>query len=147
MPHRSPLSRRTVVVGGLGGLLVGGAVSACGSQSSGTTPAAGSDTDLVDEVGQAIADTLGRIRAARGAGLRPVVRPFARLHDAHLKKLGWSGSARRSGAPATRDDVLADERRLQAHLARAAGEADSGALAQVLASMAAAIAQQVAVTP
>ena len=147
MPNRSPLSRRTVLAGGLGGLLVGGAASACGSRSSGTTPAAGSDTDLVDEVGQAIADTLASIRSARGAALRPVVRPFVRLHDAHLRKLGWSGSSQHGGRPATRDEVLAAERRLQSHLAHAAGEADSGALAQVLASMAAAIAQQVAVTP
>lgn len=146
MPNRSLLSRRTVLAGGLGGLLVGGAVSACGSQSSGTTPAAGSDTDLVDEVGQAISDTLTRITSAPGAGLRPVVRPFVRLHNAHLNKLGWSGSSQQAGRLTTRDEVLAAEHRLQSTLTRAAGQADSGALAQVLASMAAAIAQQVAVT-
>ncbi|HWJ81316.1 MAG TPA: hypothetical protein VNS55_03675 [Nocardioides sp.] len=156
MPNRPPLSRRSVLAAGGGVIVVTGTAAACGSVPGATTsgaeptaPSSAADADLVEEVGRAIADAAGRARATAGvAGLRPLARPFVRLHAAHLDKLGWTGTTSTpdvGAADGARGALLTAERRLQAKLARAAGDARSGALAQVLASMAAAVAQQLAV--
>lgn len=153
MPNARPLSRRVLVTGTAGGLVAGG-LTACGTREGGSTPAAGpspapaSDSGLVEEMGKDIAAFLGRARGtAKVPGLRPLVQPFARLHAAHLERFGWNGRVPTGGEwTAARESFLAAERRLQADLVRAAGQAESGALAQVLASMAAAVAQQLAVS-
>ncbi len=117
-----------------------------------TAPAVDADSDLVDEVGRRIAEA-GALadRVARDhRPLRATARPFAGLHEGHLAELEWKGDV--DGAVATDDRqqararLLESEERLQAQLVRASLDAESVALAQVLASMAAAVAQQRAVT-
>jgi hypothetical protein len=73
--------------------------------------------------------------------------PLTRLHLAHLRALGGplitevAGDERRASVA----DVLAAERGLATHLTRAANRADDGRVARLFASMAAAVAQQVAI--
>lgn len=151
MPNTPPLPRRALVAGSVGAV-VAAALSACGSRESAGTPTAGapaaaSDTELVEEVSVSIAGLMGYARGiTRVPGLRTLAQPFVALHHVHLERLGWSGKAHGGDATASREAFLDAERRLQAHLVRAAGQAESGALAQVFASMAAAVAQQVAVS-
>jgi hypothetical protein len=160
--HRpTPLSRRGVLAGGVGALAV--LATGCdavddvlgGDEPSGapgavtpTAPAADADSALVEETAAAIAET-GALAAAVGAavpGLAQVGRRLSRLHEAHATELGWSGAAAarppRTGGAAALRRLLGAESRLQDQLAAAALKAESGALAQVLASMAAAVAQQ-----
>lgn len=160
--HRDPhlRSRRSVLVGGaLGGAV---ALTGCGwlDDEAATPPgtveptvaAVDADSDVVEEVGRRIAEA-GALadRVARDhRPLRATARPFADLHDGHLAELDWEGDVE---GPAATDDreqararLLESEERLQAKLVRASVDAESGALAQVLASMAAAVAQQRAVT-
>lgn len=159
-----PLSRRGLVTGGLAGsaVLLGGC-TAVGDLLDGddepgvsgavipTAPAADADSALVAEVGQAIAAT-SALATATGttlAALRRIGTHLARIHDAHLLELGGVEPAEAPVVPTGRraalDGLLLAEQRLQDRLTAAAGRAESGALAQVFASMAAAIAQQRAV--
>ncbi len=160
--HRDPSlrSRRWVLVGGaLGGVA---ALAGCGWLDDDADPPAGTveptappvdaDSELVDEIGREIAEA-GAVAARvadRFAPLQPVARAFADLHDAHLGELQWDGTVERSprlGGRAEAERLLLEaEERVQGRLVRASLAAESGALAQVLASMAAAVAQQRAVT-
>lgn len=90
---------------------------------------------------------IGQVRA----GQRARFRPLARLHRRHLAEL--DGPAVGEGAPTSAAptsvvsaaSIIRSEQRLQRRLATAAIEAESGELAVVLASMSAAVAQQLAV--
>lgn len=162
-----PLSRRALVTGGLAGAAL--ALAGCdaigdvldgddGPGVSGavtpTAPPADADSDLVASVLTAL-EAAGALATAVGTtvpGLAALATPFARLHDAHLAELGGSGSASGSasgaapvvpgGKGAALRRLAQSEARLQDRLVQAAGRAESGALAQVLAAMAAAVAQQ-----
>ncbi len=68
-----------------------------------------------------------------------------RLHLAHLEALGGSDSGVTSGHALRRREVLAAEARLQKFLVTAAVNAQSGTLAQLLATMSAGVAQHLAV--
>ena len=162
--HPTHVSRRGLLVGGLGGLAV--LATGCdgvddvlgGDETPGTTgavtptaPSADADSALVQETAPAIAAT-GALAAAVSAAVPALTRAgrrLSRLHDAHARELGWSGTAQQpsvtGGRAAVLRRLLNAEERLQEQLAAAALEAESGALAQVLASMAAAVAQQRAV--
>lgn len=116
-----------------------------------TAPAVDADSDLVatvlDEVTAtgALATAVGTtVPALAGAATR-----LARLHEAHATELGGADPADAPVVPTARAAALQSlaraEARLQDRLVEAAGRAESGALAQVLASMAAAVAQQRAV--
>ncbi|KAA1428903.1 hypothetical protein [Nocardioides antri] len=158
----TPASRRAVLAGttAAGAAALAAAAAGCGlvredEQSAGavdtTAPAVDADSDLVSSVAEQLAETLSLVLST-GASVRPVrplTRRFAALHRAHLDELGQSGdvsAGRVAGSPATaRARLLRAEERLQAGLARAALKAESGALAQVFASMAAAVAQERAV--
>lgn len=116
-----------------------------------TAPAVDADSDLVatvlDEVTAtgALATAVGTtVPALAGAATR-----LARLHEAHATELGGADPADVPVVPTARAAALQSlaraEARLQDRLVEAAGRAESGALAQVLASMAAAVAQQRAV--
>lgn len=116
-----------------------------------TAPAVDADSGLVDEVVAAIGAALA-LATATGtavAALAPAGQQLARVHRAHLAELGGSVPDSTPAVPASRPAalraMLRSEARLQAGLLDAAGRAHSGALAQVLASMAAAVAQQRAV--
>lgn len=114
-------------------------------------PAVDADSDLVATVGQQLATALA-LAVATGSSvpqLRSLTRRLASLHRSHLDQLGQPDdvdAGRVTGIAATaRARLLRAEETLQRQLVRAALDAESGALAQVLASMAAAVAQQRAV--
>jgi hypothetical protein len=147
-------SRRTALGGALAGIV---ALAGCDldreseaptSQQT-TVPPADADADLVADVLQRIVDTTGVVAAARRAdqSLRRGLRPFHDLHEAHIRALNPPAGMRTtitSGRP-TLDKVRRTELALQDHLTRAAVRAESGALAKLLASMAAGVAQHLAV--
>lgn len=143
-------SRRTALGGALAGLV---AVTGCDGDANSdptprtepTAPAVDADAELVDQVVEHIATASAAVAAARKQSpqLRRSLRPLQRLHAEHLAVLETDGDPTVS-QPAARD-VRAAETALQRQLTEAAVRAESGALAKVLASMAAAVAQQLAV--
>jgi hypothetical protein len=154
----SRLRRRTA----LGGALVGAAALAgcdlgeADPASSPTPPAVDDDPDaaLVDEVmddivaAAALVEALGR----RHGSLRQPLAALVRVHDAHLEVLGSREQhGRRPRHTRNASDALAlirkRELRHQRLLADRAQSAQSGRLARLLASMSAAIAQQLTVLP
>ncbi|WP_435771964.1 hypothetical protein [Nocardioides sp. SYSU DS0651] len=156
------LTRRGLLAGGLGAAVLTGGCDAVGDALGGeeagpqgagtpTAPAADADSRLVEEVGAAVAATgaLASATADQVRGLAPIGRRLGRLHEAHAARLGWSGTPEEPPVPRRRAAalrrLLEAERRLEQQLVDAALAAESGALAQVLASMAAAVAQQRAV--
>ncbi|TNM45050.1 hypothetical protein FHP29_04320 [Nocardioides albidus] len=165
MPARpTPVSRRLVLTGGIGGAAL--ALTACdaiddvlgGDSDPGvsgaltpTAPPADADSTLVEDVLAAISSTgaLATATAAAVPGLARLGSRLARIHGAHASELGGTVDAEApTVAPdraAARAALLAAESDLQDTLVGAARRAHSGALAQVLASMAAALAQQQAV--
>lgn len=153
MPSRAPrASRRAVLAAGAGAVLLAGCgarESDAGASADPTAPPVDADSDLVEEVvGQleaaaATATATGREYAA----LRPLARRLEGLHRSHLEELGRDprstpGRVPRLPVADARVRLLRAEERLQQRLVVAAVEAESGALAQVFASMAAAVAQQ-----
>ncbi len=118
-----------------------------------TAPAVDADSDLVASVLDAVtaAAALATAVGTTVPALAGVATRVARLHEAHATELGGAGAADAPAVPEGRAAALRRlteaEARLQDRLVSAAGEARSGALAQVLASMAAAVAQQRAVLP
>jgi hypothetical protein len=127
------LSRRAALGAGAGGLLL---ASACGHEQA-SSPASDDDTDasLVDEVVAEITAT---------AALSGRVPALTAMHTAHLTALE---AAPPTPGAAPRRQLRRAERDLQAFLADAAGRAESGPLARLLASMSASVAQHVAVLP
>ena len=116
-----------------------------------TAPAVDADSDLVATVLDAVTAT-GALATAVGTtvpALAGIATRLARLHEAHATELGGAEPADTPAVPPGRAAALRRlvqaETRLQDRLVAAAEEAESGALAQVLASMAAAVAQQRAV--
>lgn len=93
----------------------------------------------------ALAATIAR----RFPPLRDLASPFVALHRTHGAMLGDlpEVAAPRTKRQQARRDLLRRERRLQDELVEAAVAAESGALAQALAAMAAAVAQQREATP
>ncbi len=123
--------------------------------SSATSTADDDDVDqrLAGRVADDISSTLAVVTAA-GRGRRQLarrLRGLARTHRAHLEELPGGDDPGRvqvrgdDGAALRR--VRAAEKRLQRRLAEAAVAAESGPLAARLASMSAAVAQQLASEP
>ena len=151
-------TRRTTLGGALAGVAVlAGCDLGSGDPASAPAPTAGPEDpdsglveDVIDDVvaAQLLVETLRR----RHRSLRQPLSGLARVHDAHLEVLGSSERSGR-GAPRTRNagDALAvlrsRELRHQRLLAERAVAAQSGRLARLLASMSAAVAQQLAVLP
>lgn len=165
MPARpASATRRTT----LGGVLVGAlALSGCdlgdldprddpttaGGPATGTSGSTGTsrdpDADLVQDVLAETDELIGLVTAARDAwpGLRAPLAPLLAMHVAHRTALdGPTQGASRATVPATAAAtarlVRTRERRAQRRFVGAARSADSGALARLLASMSAAVAQQ-----
>lgn len=121
--------------------------------SPATTTPADPDTALVADVLQQLSVTHHVVRENRTAhpDLTQRLRPLERLHAAHARELGAlvpvTGRVARPGDSdeQTLSRVDTAEARLQKRLVRAAVAAESGAVAQVLAAMAAAVAQARAV--
>jgi hypothetical protein len=142
-----PLPRRTVHGALVGALVV--PLTGCDllPRSSPATPAPPTaDELLVERVTTAL-------RAARDvAAGAPHGLPVVAVHDAHLAALGSSAatpstSASAGSRQAPSADLRTTELALQTTLTEAAGQARDGDLARLLASMAASVAQQVAVLP
>ena len=154
-------TRRTT----LGGVLAGvAALAGCdlgdigsGDPASAPSPSADPDDpdaglveDVVDDIvaAQQLVEALRR----RHPSLRRPLGGLARVHDAHLNVLG---SSRQSGRRPPRTSNAADalailrarELRHQRLLADRAATAQSGRLARLLASMSAAVAQQLTLLP
>jgi hypothetical protein len=149
------------MAGALAGLL---AVTGCdvndldpgGSDDEPTTAPTEASTDadaaLVDRARTRItsADTVLQELVRQHPRLRRELRPLRELHAAHAEVLGgFMERATVSGPfdlPQDRTLVRRTETELQQHLTLAAVRAESGALAKLLASMAAGIAQRQAVS-
>lgn len=164
MPNRvSRLSRRTFLGAGAGGTAV--LLSGCDALDSvlgesdpvppgavsPTAPAVDADSALVEEVATAIASA-GALASATGTTIPALARVgarLARIHEAHAGELGRTTAADQpvvdGGRTAALRRLWRSEDALQLRLVAAAQDAESGALAQVFASMAAALAQQQAV--
>jgi hypothetical protein len=154
-------TRRTA----LGGALVGVAVLAgcdlgdLGSDDPDSAPAPSSgaedpDAGLVEDVVDDAVATLMLVETLRSrhGSLRRPLGGLVRVHDAHLEALGSSGrSDRRPPQTSNAGEALAllraRELRHQRLLADRSVAAQSGRLARLLASMSAAVAQQLAVLP
>jgi len=115
-----------------------------------TPPPLNVDADLVDEVLRQISVAHQTVRESirLHRDLRTTLKPLELLHRAHARELGdlpaatgSLGSANES-APQVLSRVGAAEVLLQRQLVRGATSAESGALALLLASMAAAVAQE-----
>lgn len=119
------------------------------------TPEPDADTALAEDVAHRIASSLVLVSAARRTfpRLRGRLHPLTRMHRAHLSVLEAPDD--RSipapdvgGTPAEAlERVRTVEQALQRTLAGAAVEAQSGALARLLASMSASVSQHLAVLP
>lgn len=153
------VARRTTLTLGIGGVLavagcdLGGADPAPGAPS--TTPPADPDAALVDDVlaelssAADLADAVG----SRFPRLTETMTALRRLHEAHIAALDGTpatdtGAVRvPATAPAALVTVRRREQRLQRRLVEAAVAAESGPLARLLASMSAAVSQQLADHP
>jgi hypothetical protein len=142
-------SRRTAIAAGLAGLL---AVTGCDADPGSDGPASpqtsappvDADSDLVDEVLQHIAETAAVVTEVRRRDRR-AVRPLVELHAAHSRALpAGSSEVLTLPRPRSLDQVRDAETKLQRQLTDAAVRAESGALAKLFASMAAAVAQHLA---
>lgn len=158
IPVPSHIDRRLLLASGLGvvGLAAGcdllDAADPSPSPTGSPTTPASDDEVLRHEVTVAMAETaaLGTATAERFGRLRSLVEGFVELHGTHGAMLGGlpevtppQVAGRRARA---RRVFLATEERLQQRLVEAAVAADSGALAQALAAMAAGVSQRRAVT-
>jgi hypothetical protein len=141
--------------------MTGLVAGACTSDSTGTpsdaptttVPPVDADQELVTSVAVRLATTAVFVDglARDFPGLKAELRPLRRLHAAHLAAVGGFDDSIPTPAPTTGSPVevtrelLRSEERLQRELSRAAVDAESGALAKLLASMSAAVAQHAAV--
>ena len=146
--------------GAVGGLLAGLAATGCDAGArrgglperppTGPEPSADPDATLVDAVIADITEVAGVVAAARrtGRALGAELSPWRGLHAAHLAALEADADVRagrvRGSAAELRSLVRRRETALQRRLADGAVAARSGSLASLLATMSAAIAQQLA---
>jgi hypothetical protein len=134
-----PLPRRTALALGVAAIAVAGCDDGDSSDPAGvstSTPEADPDVALVDSV---LDELEGAERLAYAGGFNGL----AALHRAHIAALDGEETMLAPGH-ATKDTVRRNEVRMQRVLARAAMTAESGALAQLFASMAAAGSQRLA---
>lgn len=121
--------------------------------SGSTPPPVDADRQLVDRAVAAIATTGAIVGATveQRPGLQEKLAGFATLHEAHLAHLGADAVATETETDGTEQPrrlagVLRAERDLQDQLIGLSMSAGSGRLARSLASMAAGVAQHLAVT-
>jgi len=165
---RPLLRRRTAVAGALGGLAAT-ALAGCDNgddlappkaSSPASTPPPSSqapeqtpDEALVDEVLEGLTAALAVLAQARKAPLlRQPLASLTKAHREHVQVL--EGELLEQAPPGPSPDPAAmlrlvrrGERDLQAALVDAAGRAESGALARLLASMSASVTQHLALLP
>ena len=144
--------RRAAVLSALAVVATAPVLAAC--DATDTTPRSGHvspTTDSAADDGAQVAAVARAIAGARAAALKLAKHDHAQrtwalglaaLHQQHLHKLGATGARPRTVHASTRQGLVTAEQDLQHRLVAACGRAQSGALAQVLASMAAAIGQR-----
>jgi hypothetical protein len=164
VPCPAPVPRRAALLGlGVAVLLAGcdhgddiGAPASDGpttaTTASSTAPAPTPDEALVEATLERLTTAFGVLVTARTfTALRPTVSPLIRAHRRHVEVLegevgGWVAPDLADPAAALHA-VRRSEQRLRAALADAAGRAESGALARLLASMSASTSQHLASLP
>ena len=136
----APLLRRrsALALAALGATAVAGCDDGGSEPAAGPSPTVDPDTALVDEV---VTELIRAERVATAGGRLEL----ASLHRAHLEALDGRVPAGSPARPVSAAVVRRREQHLQAHLVDAAMAAESGALARLLASMSAAVAQRLAV--
>jgi len=169
LPDRPLVRRRTALTGALGGIAATVFAAGCdtgadlgendatGSPSSSPSVAQESeqtpDEALVDDVLARLGAAVAVLQSARRfKQLRATVTPVLRAHRAHSEVLegeleGEPPAARPADLSAATEEVRVSETQLQASLVDAAGRAESGALAKLLASMSASTSQHLATLP
>jgi len=168
VPDRPLVRRRTAVLGLAATVLATGcdhgddigapppSERPSGSESSSTaaapTPDETPDETLVDTTIEQLTTAFAVVVTARRfKPLRQPLAPLAKAHRRHVEVLegdveGWTAPALSDPATALQA-VHRSERQLQAALVDAAGRAESGALAKLLASMSASVTQFLATLP
>ena len=169
LPDRPLVRRRTALTGALGGIAATVLAAGCDtgddvgesdatgspspSSSAAQEPEQTPDEALVDDVLTQLGAAVAVLQAARRfKQLRPTVAPVLHAHRSHAEVL--EGDLE-SETPATRptdlsaaiEAVRLSETQLQAGLVDAAGRAESGSLAKLLASMSASTSQHLATLP
>lgn len=122
---------------------------------SASEPGRDADAALVDQVLAEFEDVIEVVAVERSKypRLHPALTALVDLHSAHLKALGgetvtaWTDKHHTQGPAAALTLIRARELRTQRRLADWSIAARSGALARLLASMSAAVAQQLIVLP
>lgn len=169
LPDRPLVRRRTALTGALGAIAATVLAAGCdtgddlgesdptGSPSPSSSvahePEQTPDEALVDDVLVGLGAAVAVVQAARRfRQLRPVLAPLLHAHRAHAEVLegelaGDSPATRPAGAFAAVEAIRVSETQLQAALVDAAGRAESGALAKLLASMSASVTQHLAALP
>ncbi len=166
MPDRPLVRRRTVVTGLAATFLAAGCDNgddiappeSSGSPSAGSEspaePEQSRDEALVEDVVGALFGAIDVLVAARRVApeLRPSVTPILRAHRQHVEVLEGEGEVSPptqipGDAAAALRDVRRSEHRLHVTLVDAAGGAESGALARLLASMSASVTQHLSLLP
>lgn len=150
-----PTSRRTALGGAVAGLLLATGCDhdddASGAAPIRTEPPVDADAELVEQARTQVtsADTVLEELVRQHPKLRRELRPLRKLHEAHAEVLGGfvdrAVIAGRFDLREARAYARRTETGLQRHLTNAAVGAESGALAKLLGSMAAGIAQHLAV--
>ncbi|MFT4265365.1 MAG: hypothetical protein QM572_18440 [Nocardioides sp.] len=131
--------------------VVVGVASACDSPLSSPSPSATPSGPTADEL--LVDQVVTEVRRVRDLAVAQGLTEVAAMHEAHLAVLGAASSASSassssssSSAPPSTEPAPSDLRTAEAALgpvlASAAGAAESGSLARILASMAAAVAQR-----
>lgn len=163
-PTAAPrVGRRTAVLGLAAGVLLAGCdhgddigkpnatATTTADASADPSPSAReqtADERLVDEVVGGLDGAIAVLVAARRhRELRPVLTPLLKAHRQHVEALQGEATETPAATPASYEDVQHSERRLQAALVEAAGKAESGALAKLLASMSASVTQHLDALP
>jgi len=153
LPRRTALAVTAAMTGLAAGACTSDDPGEPSSPTSTSAPPVDADQELATSVAIDISvvgvfvDSLARDFPA----LRSELRPLRRLHAAHLEAIGGFDDSIPAPAPiaggraAARGELRRSEQRLQKQLAAAAVRAESGTLAKLLASMSAAVAQQLAV--
>jgi len=169
VPDVPPVRRRTALAGALGAVAATVLAAGCdhGDDIGGPTPTASpststapsssapartSDESLVSATVEQLDSAIAvLVTARRFKALRQPLTLLLKAHRRHLEVLegepGGSTAPAPAGPAAALQAVHHSERQLQAALVDAAGRADSGALAKLLASMSASVAQFLVTLP
>ena len=169
LPDRPLVRRRTALTGALGGIAATVLAAGCDTGDDlGENDATGSpspspsvaqepeqtpDEALVDDVLAGLGAAVGVLQAARRfKQLRPTVAPVLHAHRSHAEVLegdlgGTDPASRPADLSAAVEAIRVSETQLQASLVDAAGRAESGALARLLASISASTTQHLATLP